>query len=143
VLVPTAASSLHPCERILVVDDHDDILETLRDVLELEGAHVETAASAHEADRVLDAGFRPSVVVVDVRLGGGESGEEYARRLQDAPRTASVPVVLMSGDVHELRRLGPVADATLVKPFEMEQLFGVLAEMCREHARALLSAGES
>jgi CheY-like chemotaxis protein len=139
--VSAAAPSLQACERILVVDDHDDMLETLREVLELEGARVETAASAHEADRVLDGGFRPSVVLVDVRLGGGESGDEYARRLRETPRTAIVPVVLMSGDVRELRRLGPLADGTLVKPFEMERLFEVLSEMCREHARELLSVG--
>jgi CheY-like chemotaxis protein len=139
--VSTAAPSPHPCERILVVDDHDDMRETLREVLELEGARVETAASAHDADRVLDAGFRPSVVLIDVRLGGGESGDEYGRRLRETPRTASVPVVLMSGDVRELRRLGPLANATLVKPFEMERLFELLSEMCREHVRELLSAG--
>lgn len=118
---------------MLVVDDNADMLATMKDVLELGGAIVATATSRAEADRLLAAGFDPSVVVVDVRLGGGERGDRYAEALQAAhPAT---PVVLMSGDVHELHRLGPHVDATVAKPFDIDRLLEVLAELCAKRAQ--------
>lgn len=117
------------------MDDNADMVATMRDVLELEGATVRTATSSAEAEEILARGFQPSVVVVDVRLGGGEAGDAFARRLQADPRHAAVPVVLMSGDVHELRRLGGVGGvggATLAKPFDVEHLLALLSEMCAD-----------
>lgn len=119
-----------PCDRVLVVDDNRDMLTTMQDALELGGAQVVTASTLEEADRVLAGGFEPSVVVLDVRLGGGVRGDEYARALH-ATRP-STPIVLMSGDVHELRRLGSEADATLTKPFDVDRLYQTLSDMCSQ-----------
>ncbi len=131
-MTPDREASRQPCDRVLIVDDNADMLETMRDVLELGGSTVATAPSAEEADRILAAGFDPSVVVLDVRLGGGESGEDWARRIRAAH--PSLPIVIMSGDVRELRRLRDDVDAALSKPFQPDRLLEILSELCGEPA---------
>ena len=44
-----AATAVHPCERVLVVDDNEDMLLSIKDILEMEGAQVRTATSAKGA----------------------------------------------------------------------------------------------
>jgi CheY-like chemotaxis protein len=57
----------------------------------------------------------------------------FASRLKRDPRYADIPLMIMSGDIHELRRLdGATADATLGKPFDVQDLNDVLAELCSE-----------
>jgi CheY-like chemotaxis protein len=126
--------SVQPCERVLVVDDNPDMLATLRDLIEIAGATAATATSPEEADRVLAQGFEPSVILVDVRLGRGERGDELAHRMRADPRFAGVPIILMSGDIHELRRVADQvgADATVEKPFDVDRLFEMLSDMCGE-----------
>ena len=54
---PDSPSPLRSCERVLIVDDDVDTLVTMRELLELEGARVETATSCEQADLVLGSGF--------------------------------------------------------------------------------------
>lgn len=122
----------HPCKRVLVMNDNPDMLSSMRDVLELGGAEVMTTTSAVEAKRCLDAGFRASVLLVDLRLGDGQRGDEFVEALKADRRYAEIPVVLVSGDVHELGRVSHVADHVLVKPFAIEQLFEILSDICAE-----------
>ncbi len=125
------ASDAHPCNRVLVVDDNEDMLDTMRDVLEMHGSTVQTATSTEEAERLL-AIFEPSVIVLDLRLGA-DRGDEFASHLKGDPRYAGIPIVLMSGDTHSLRRLdGAPADATLSKPFDVQHFYDVLAELCSD-----------
>lgn len=123
-----SSPAARPCERVLVVNDNPDMLATMKDVLELGGARVITATSRQQADGILVGGFDPSVIVLDVRLGGGDRGDDYARTLRATH--PDLPVVLMSGDVHELRRLDPDVDATISKPFDIDRLFEILSELC-------------
>jgi CheY-like chemotaxis protein len=114
-----------PCERVLVVDDSPDMLMSMRELLELEGTRVATATSCDDADAVVADGFDPNVIVVDVLLGGGDRGDEYARAFRALhPATR---IVLMSGDIHALRQLETDVDATLRKPFHVEELLEILS----------------
>jgi DNA-binding response OmpR family regulator len=118
-----------PCGRVLLIDDDLDTVETLRDALEFEGATVATATSPVEADRVLAAGFRPGVIVVDLWLRVGEGGEDYARRLRGS-RYATTPIILMSADVFKLRRVTFEANAKVEKPFDLAGFLGLLRALC-------------
>lgn len=118
------------CDRILVVDDNEDMLDSLREILELGGATVATARSADEAEDALATGFRPSIVVADLKLGSGDRGEDFIARLRDDPTLRGIPIVVMSGSANELRRVDASADRALVKPFDVERFFEVLNELC-------------
>jgi len=122
--------SVQPCERVLVVEDNADALSTLQEVLELGGAQTEGATTVEQAWVILDHGFRPSIFVIDVHLGGGKAGDAFARELRTDPRFGGIPVVLLSGDNRRLRLSGDLADALLLKPFGVEDLYSVLSDLC-------------
>ena len=74
---------------------------------------------------------RPPVdaIVLDVNMPGG-SGEETLKKLKMSTRTATIPVIILSGSIdsagqERVRALG--ADAVLSKPLVPEELFQALA----------------
>ncbi len=79
-----------PCERVLVVDDNEGMLDSMEDALE-SGATVCTATSSDEAFAILASGSDVSGVVVDVRLARGEHGARLAERLRMDPRFSDFP----------------------------------------------------
>lgn len=123
--------SVRPCERVLVIDDDPDMLASMKDVLEFGGATVATATSAREAESLLGDGFSPSVIVLDLRLGGDETGDALAERLKNDERLGEIPIVAMSGDASFLRRIDKgIVDAKLRKPFDLQHLFETLQQLC-------------
>lgn len=112
--------------RILYVEDHPELRETIGMLLEGEGRTVTSCATAEEA-LVLDAATPFDVLVTDVSLPG-MSGVDLARKvLADDPKRW---VVLCSG--YEMGQYpsgwGPNV-RTLLKPFEIEELDELLATM--------------
>jgi len=109
---------------ILLVEDDPDILETLRKglVLSFPTFTIETADSAEAAERKVEGGFVPELVITDVRLPG-KSGIELLLDLER--RLADVRFILTSGyDPPELP--GQADDERVLrflpKPFELSQL---------------------
>ncbi len=64
--------------RILLVDDELPVLLTLKAVLEMNGFHVETAASVAEAERKI-TGEVFDMVITDLRMGSETAGHEVIR----------------------------------------------------------------
>lgn len=123
---------------ILYVEDNADLREAIGELLEGPGRTVHCCADAEQA-LVRCAAQRYDVVVTDVSLPG-LSGTDLARRL-----VAERPlqhVVLCSGyDFGEHARvLGPRV-RSLAKPFELDVLEALLAEIGAELAREREAAG--
>jgi DNA-binding NtrC family response regulator len=81
---------------LLLVDDDDDLVETLTEVLRVEGHHVRTASTGEEGLRVLRAAPLPDAVILDVDmpvLGG--PGMAHGMLLHDAGEER-IPVILVS-----------------------------------------------
>jgi CheY-like chemotaxis protein len=83
--------------RVLIVDDDRKILDLLVELLQLEGYEIATATDGKEAVE-LCIGFGPDVVVSDVVMPV-LGGLELCRRLKEDPRTAYIPVLLISGRI--------------------------------------------
>ena len=108
---------------VLVADDDPDILDLVRYRLERSGFTVATAADGTEAVR-LATDLAPALAVVDVMMPG-LTGFEVTRKLRDDPRTAGIPVILLTAraqeaDVQEGFAAG--ADDYLRKPFSPREL---------------------
>lgn len=72
--------------KILLVDDHPPIRRALRTVLELEkGLRVVGEAETVEETLQLMARLEPEMVILDLRLRGGESGIELCREIKSSP----------------------------------------------------------
>ena len=121
--------------RILIVDDDRKILDLLVDLLKLEGYEVASAADGSEAiDLALS--FNPDIVVSDVVMPN-VGGLELCRRLKEDPRTAYVPVLLISGlvtsDEAGIEGLHAGADDYLDLPFRNEELLVKVARLVERH----------
>lgn len=109
-------------QKILVVDDEQDLLEILKFNLETEGYEVETASSAEEALTLDIASF--NLLLLDVMMGG-MSGFALARKLKDNPQTAQVPIIFLTArdtenDTVTGFNLG--ADDYISKPFSIREV---------------------
>src|SRR5678816_2420037 len=121
--------------RILIVDDDRKILDLLLDLLEVEGYEVATAVDGAQAiDLALS--FNPDIVVSDVIMPN-VGGLELCRRLKENPRTAYVPVLLISGlatsDEAGIEGLHAGADDYLELPFRNEELLVKVARLVERH----------
>jgi len=111
--------------RVLVVDDEDAICDTVAIILEDEGYSVATAVNGAALKVAADS--PPDVILLDIMMPLMDGPELY-RRLHLDPRTASIPVVVMTaaGNAHAwARKLGAVA--ALQKPFGLDALIDTVA----------------
>ena len=86
------ADSLNP-PQILVVDDETVIADTFTLILNMNGAHAQTAYSAEAALQVAQE-LRPDILISDVVMGG-MSGVELAMRL--STELPGCRLILISG----------------------------------------------
>ncbi|MGA6927027.1 MAG: response regulator [Desulfosarcina sp.] len=105
-------------EKILVVDDEEDILELVRYNLVREGYTVICAASGETA--LSSATSDPvDLILLDLMLPGID-GLEVARRLKRNPGTADIPIVMLTAKGEEadiVTGLELGADDYVTKPF--------------------------
>jgi two-component system, chemotaxis family, chemotaxis protein CheY len=123
---------VRPPREILIVDDNDDVRESFVMLLMMHGYKATGASSGFGALRRLRDGMRPAVVVLDLRLPG-MNGWEVLDHMQSDPVLAAIPVVMVSGDVHEAHK----AEAHglknfLRKPVDPEALLEAIARQCKE-----------
>jgi two-component system response regulator MprA len=115
--------------RVLVVEDDDEIAQTLQRSLRLDGYEVRIAsdgeAALHQA-----AAYNPDLVILDLGLPKLD-GIEVARRLRAAD---DVPILMLTArDAVEARveGLDSGADDYLVKPFERQELLARMRALLR------------
>jgi len=117
----TTPSSALP---ILVVDDEPVILEMLRDVLMDEGFRVVTANNGAAALYLLQR-TTVALALIDYMMPT-LSGIELANHMRQDPRTAGIPLLLMSA--------APPADTgthfagVIAKPFEIDSLLRLVRQ---------------
>lgn len=106
--------------RVLIVDDEPAICWSIREALGDEGHEVEIASSAEEAQRHLEAGWSPDLVVLDVRLPGLD-GLSALALWRDRWPELTVVIMTAFGDldtaVQAVRR---GAFDYLIKPFDLD-----------------------
>jgi len=117
--------------RVLIVDDDRKILDLLVDLLESEGYEISTAVDGAAAINLVQS-FDPDIVVSDVVMPN-IGGLELCRRLKADPRTAQLPVLLISGlitsDDAGIEGLHAGADDYLDLPFRNEELLVKVARL--------------
>jgi len=105
-------------EKLLVVDDEEDILELLRYNLEREGYSVVTAQSGEEAVEL--AGIvSPDLILLDLMLPG-INGLDVCRILSRGENTALIPIIILTARAEEADIVAGLelgADDYISKPF--------------------------
>lgn len=115
--------------RILVVDDHEDIRQPLATYLGRYGLDVSTAADA-EGGRALLAEQQFDLIVLDVMLPG-EDGLSLCRYIYEHRK---IPVILLSAMVDPADRIAGLelgADDYVAKPFDPRELVARIKTVLR------------
>ena len=115
---------------ILVVDDYQDLREAVACLLEAKGYQVVSVCSGPEALAILQAGYRPCVVMLDYVMPEMDGWEVRARMADDA-ELSDVPVVMMSGDTSMIRARDAGLAGIVAKPAEPEDLEAAIATFAR------------
>jgi CheY-like chemotaxis protein len=82
---------------VLVVDDQQEIRDSIADYFDHQGYDVRTAANGAEAHRLFMAGELPDVVLLDLIMPV-MSGDMLYVAMQKDPRLAEIPVIVLTSD---------------------------------------------
>ena len=132
-------------ERLLLVDDEENLRSMLEAALRHNGFDVHTASTGREA--IIATGeVRPDVVVLDVMLPDLD-GFEVCRRLRtEGSRTPVLFLTARDGTEDKVRGLTLGGDDYLVKPFSLEELVARLNALLRRaglsRTDAVVSCGD-
>ncbi|GBC61481.1 DNA-binding response regulator [Desulfonema ishimotonii] len=110
-------------EKILVVDDEEDILELVRYNLVAEGYDVVCAESGEQALEVAGSAFF-DLIVLDLMLPG-INGLDVAKMLRDDKKTQNIPIIMLTAKGEEadvVTGLETGADDYVTKPFSPKVL---------------------
>jgi two-component system, NtrC family, response regulator AtoC len=122
-----------PSQRILVVDDEDQMCLSLKELLENEGFHVDIALSAREAFSHLHGGGRYSLVICDIRMpemGGISLLSKIGSEL---------PVIMITAyaSIDTARRVFKLgARDYLTKPFKFDELLVMVRQYMQRRDEA-------
>lgn len=112
---------------ILVVEDDEDIRETLQMYLQSSGYSVSTAENGQEALEVLDAMDPPCLILLDMMMPVMD-GWKFLAALAEQERLAAVPVVVVTAyaDKKPTDRVQEI----LRKPVDVRALMETVREHC-------------
>ena len=109
-------------QRVLVIDDEQDLCEILQFNLQAAGYHTETVHSAQEALGIDLTRF--DLLLLDVMMPG-MSGYELASQLKRDKTTASIPIIFLTAlgsEADLLHGFGLGADDYIAKPFSVREV---------------------
>jgi two-component system, OmpR family, alkaline phosphatase synthesis response regulator PhoP len=123
-------------ERILVVDDEEDLLELVGYALTKDGYRVLRAASGEEALATAKKEL-PDLIVLDLLLPTVD-GLEVCQRLKLEPRTRQTPIIMLTAKSEEsdvVLGLELGADDYVTKPFSPRVLVARIKSVLRRKGR--------
>lgn len=118
-------------QRILLVEDEDDIRAALATLLADEGYEVLAAPDGFDGLAALD-GIEPDIIILDWQMPVIDGGR-FIHALRDEWKLATPVLVITAGRASREEALGTGADDFLAKPFDLDDL---LAKVRALSARA-------
>jgi CheY-like chemotaxis protein len=114
-------------QRILVLDDHEAILEVVTEALHYQQLDV---LGIREGKQLLTAveGFRPDLILLDYRLADVNGGD-LCRQLKSMEAHQHIPVIIFSAYFNPGETLPADCDGYLYKPFNLADLFKAVREL--------------
>jgi two-component system phosphate regulon response regulator PhoB len=120
---------------ILVIDDERDLIELVRYNLEKEGYDV-IAATDGQSGLEVATKHAPDLVVLDLMMPGID-GIQICQRLRADPRTARLPVIMLTAKATEADRIVGLemgADDYITKPFSPREVVARVKAVLRRAA---------
>jgi DNA-binding response OmpR family regulator/two-component sensor histidine kinase len=114
-------------EKILIIEDEDLILESIKDYLQEEGYNCYTARNGTEGLQKAK-GDIPDLIICDIKMPGLD-GHQVLQDLRSNPQTSTIPFIFLSAmvDKNDLRKgMSLGADDYITKPFQPDDLLNAV-----------------
>ncbi|WKZ19111.1 MAG: response regulator [Candidatus Jettenia sp. CY-1] len=128
-----------PKEKILIVDDEQDLVKLIRYHLEKDGYKVLSASNGEDA-LFMARRERPELIVLDLMLPGID-GLEVCKKLKTTPELTTIAIVMLTAkgeesDITVGLKLG--ADDYITKPFSPKELIARIQAVLRRIKTSLV-----
>ena len=112
--------------RIIVINDDTAFLELMHELLQDEEGYDVLICREWEDAHAFVKEHRPNLVILDIRMGGEETGWTILNLLTLDPATRPIPVIVCSAAIQSLHEQQPWLDkfgiCALPKPFDLDML---------------------
>ncbi len=121
-------------KKIIVVDDDEEVLDTIELVLEIGGYEVEPLSDAEGLHETIGE-FNPDLIILDIVLGKID-GRTLCNEIKVNPKTKHIPILMMSGlyKAEEINLLATPPDDFMPKPFKMDVLLEKIENLINKKA---------
>lgn len=116
------------CAKILIVEDVPEIRESLKDVLEVSGYKVSTAANGQEAIDMLKNDQNMCLILLDLMMPV-MNGWEFLKERKESSSLSMIPVVVTTAAADTALR-GVEAEAIMKKPIAFPDLLSWVERYC-------------
>ncbi|MDQ6902936.1 MAG: response regulator [Bacteroidota bacterium] len=118
--------------KILIVDDYNGILETLKYILESDGYKVKTLKNTHNIYSEIDE-FNPDLLMLDL-LAKGHDGKEICKHLKTKFAFRDLKILIVPGHPKKMENYKSYyADDFIEKPFELNELLVKIKSIMNLH----------
>lgn len=115
-------------KRILIVEDDDAIRQMLKDVLEIAGYELFTAADGKEGIEALSMlSPSPCLILLDMMMPG-TNGWDFLDYQRSVSRLAGIPVIVCSAYKESAKTVKP--SAFIEKPIQLNTLLKAIRAFC-------------
>lgn len=118
-------------KKILIVEDHDEVREFIRNCLELNYDVLEASDGAKGWD--IATNELPDLIVTDVSMPEMD-GNQFCKNLKSDERTSHIPVIMLTAKVAEEQQIEGLesgADLYLTKPFSVLVLQNYISNLLK------------
>ena len=113
--------------KILVIDDNDEVRDMLHELLKLKGYEVETAGTGTAGLEKLSQD-KPDLIICDIAMPG-KDGFQVLEEVRSTSEHSDVPFIFLTASMirsEEEQIIKTSADGYLMKPYESRKLFTML-----------------
>jgi len=131
-MTEAATHSNNDHNKILAIEDDPEVLALYKSYLQKRGYEVLSATGASEGMSLLQRNPDTRLILLDLNLPGGMSGEEWIAWFITQGKQTPVVVASGKGDILTITK-GNNRTAALTKPFHMEELQELIEVLLAEN----------
>ena len=113
---------------VMLVDDDEELCDSLWDVLRAQGIRVKLAHNVADASAALES-QEYQVAIVDLKLPGGDGLRLCAEVREKNPQARTVLITGFRGELEQRAGQLSVVDATCYKPFDVGELLATIRRL--------------
>ena len=115
-------------KNILVVDDDEALLNSFKDILEMEGYNVDTAVTGREAIEKSNKNFY-NLALLDIRLPDMDGIDLLTKITENTPKMVKIMVTGYPTLENAISAVNKGADGYVTKPVKIDDLLHILIQL--------------